>query len=205
MPGTVATARRPGGRPWATALITAAAVAMYLWPAGLGLLVFERDEVLRGEAWRLMTCHLVHFSPSHLMWNLAVLGPVGFWCERLRPAQTRWFYGAAAVMIALTLLTLQHGLERYGGLSGIATGLVVLLALIHGAASRAPSNRADRADRWIWRLLLAAVAVKIGIEASQPSPLFARFGEDNVRTVPLAHVAGAVTAVGTHAIAKLRL
>ncbi len=175
--------------PWATVIVAAGAVALYRWPAAAGLLVYDRERVLGGEWWRLLTSHWVHFSASHLIWNLAVLVPIGGWCESLEPKRTRWLYLIAPALIGLTLLAGDVRLARYAGLSGIATAAVVLLALTQ--ARRGP-------DRWVWMVVLGLVAAKIMVESIHAGPLFANFGDPAIRPLPLAHVAGAAVAGLVH-------
>ena len=84
------------------------------------------------------------------------------------------------------LLGAEPALERYAGLSGVATGVLVLLALVQWRRDRT-------APGWFWPSVLALVAVKIALEARGPAPLFARFDPD-VRVVPLAHLGGVACA-----------
>jgi rhomboid family GlyGly-CTERM serine protease len=175
--------------PWATGIVAAGAIALYRWPGAAGLLVYDRERVLGGEWWPLVTSHWVHFSASHLVWNIAVLVPVGAWCESLEPKRTRWLYLIAPPLIGLTLLAGDAGLARYAGLSGIATAAVVLLALTQ--VRRGP-------DRWIWIVVLGLVAAKVVAESIHAGPLFAAFADASIRPVPLAHLAGGAVAALVH-------
>lgn len=162
------------------------AVAVYASVLATDILGYDRARIFRGQPWRIATGNWVHFSLSHLLWNLAVLIPVGGWCEAVAPRRVRWFYLLAPVATGLVLLGFDGRLERYGGLSGIATGLVVLLALI---------KCRRREDRPIWVAVLALVAVKIGIEWCRDRAIFARFADGTIHPVPLAHLTGSITAV----------
>jgi len=173
--------------PWAT--LAAAGLALVIHASSrLGaLLVFERTRILQGEAWRLWTGNWVHFSPSHLWWNLAVLLPAGIWAERLAPERTRRFFLFAPFIIGGTLLLVDPALARYGGLSGLAAGLLVLLALeqiSHGAP-----------DRWFWWAVLALLGLKVAVELSADRTLLARFSDPALHPAPLAHVAGIFAAL----------
>lgn len=178
--------------PWATALVGVVALLVALVDRGGGAgLLFDRERILGGEAWRLWTAHLAHFGLSHLGWNLLVLLPFGGWAERIAPWRTRLFYALAPALIGGALLVLDPSLHRYAGLSGLATGVVVLLALAQ--FSGGPGR-----DRWIGWALLGTVGAKIAWEAATGQAPFAHLPAAEVRPVPLAHLAGALAAVAVH-------
>lgn len=183
-PGAVedgAAARR--GCPWATVAVALAALGVAAWPAAGAVLEYERVAVLRGELWRLWTGHVVHYGASHLAWNLAVFVPAGVWLERLAPVRLRWLLVVAPVAIGGALLAVDASLARYAGLSGVATGVVALLALTKLGTTGS--------DVFFWRAVLGLVALKIAVEGFGAQPLFAVFDLPGVRTVPLAHGVGA--------------
>lgn len=156
-------------------------------PASPGLLLYERTAMLQGEWWRLWTGHWVHFSGSHLVWNLVVLLVAGAWLERRHHGLLFVFTLISAPLISLTLLFGEPAMQTYGGLSGIATGVVVLLAFTG-------LGRHGRDCAWWWALLLL-VAAKLAFDATQTSTLFAGFGAQAVRSSVLAHAAGAAAAL----------
>ncbi|MDB6094210.1 MAG: Rhomboid family protein [Verrucomicrobia bacterium] len=176
--------------PWATLIVAAAAGAVFTDDPVAEKLVYLRTAIVRGEFWRLWTGNLVHFSASHLAWNLAVLLPAGIWAERIAPSRTRWFFALAPAIIGLALLILDPSLAYYGGLSGLAAGALTLLALTQLA--RKPT------DPWFWWAVLVLLALKIVVESSAGSTIFPRFNSSDVRTVPLAHAAGIVAALLIH-------
>jgi rhomboid family GlyGly-CTERM serine protease len=168
-----------------------------LWPSVGERLVLDRAALIeRGEIWRLWTGHWVHFSTSHLLWNLAVLFAAGAWLERVRPGLL-WRHAVfAAPLIGLTVLVCEPRLLAYGGLSGLATGVVVLLAL-HQLRTRG-------APRLLWGAVLALVAVKSAHDLASPDALFARYDLPTVRPSSTAHAAGAVAAVLHYSLARWR-
>jgi len=147
-------------------------------------LIYDRRLIFQGEVWRVWTGHVVHFGSSHLVWNLAVFLPAGVWLERLWPACTRWFYALCPLVISAALLVLDPSLVRYAGLSGAATGMLVLLAALQ-------LGRRDEEPAWFWISVLWLVAVKIGVELFTGAPVFVS-GFGDIRTVPLAHIFGVV-------------
>lgn len=168
--------------PWVTGVIALLAFASVAVPAIGAVLIYDRAAILEGQIWRLWTGHLVHFTPAHLLWNLALCGFVGGWLERLAPAGTRCFYALAPVFISGVLLLLEPSLLRYAGLSGLGAGLTVLLAVHQG---RLPTE-----SRVIWTAVLGLVVLKVAFEWWTDAPLIAA----DIRPVPLAHGAGIIGA-----------
>lgn len=166
-----------------------AAGCLILLPTASWQLVWDRSRILEGQWWRVITGQLVHFSPSHLLWNLAVLLPAGIWSERLEPVRARLLYLVGSLVIGFALLAFEPHLLRYGGLSGLAAAMLAFLALAQ--------LRTETADRWFWRLVLALLALKIVAEVILASPLLAHIPDPAVRSVPLAHLGGIVAALFT--------
>jgi rhomboid family GlyGly-CTERM serine protease len=168
-------------------LLPGPALAVRLAPAAAAALIYDRSAILRGGWWRLWTGHWVHFSSSHLAWNLAVAAGAGLWLERLQPGWLPRYLLAGAPLISVALLLAEPAMQAYGGLSALATGLVVLLAL-----AQLVRPGAERA-RW-WAVLLL-VAAKTAFDCGHPEALFARFDVPGIRASATAHAAGALTAL----------
>ena len=168
-------------------LFAVPAVLITLLPATHGALLYDRSAILRGEWWRLWTGHWVHFSASHLFWNLLVALAAGTWLESLQPGRLWRYLLVAAPMVSGMLLGWEPAMQTYGGLSGLATGGVVLLAL------EQISGR-DAGRHWWWGLLVL-IAAKIAFEIGAPAALFSRFADATLRPSAWAHAAGAATSV----------
>jgi len=121
--------------PRATLVLAAAMVLLQLaGPAVRMNLRYDRDAVLDGEAWRLVTAHLVHFDLAHLTWNLLGLALVAWLFARdfnLRG----WLLILAASTAAIDagFLVFMPELSWYVGFSGVlhgamAAGLLAWLA-----------------------------------------------------------------------------
>ncbi|HEY4302114.1 MAG TPA: rhombosortase [Candidatus Didemnitutus sp.] len=147
-------------------------------------LLYQRSNILHGAIWRAWTGHFVHFNLSHLFWNLCVFIPAGGWFELIHPRAARWFYLLSPVFISAVLLAAEPGLLAYGGLSGVATGILVCLACSQvGTQSSSPA--------WFWWGVLVIVAAKITVESVSGQAMLVT----GIRDVPLAHVAGAAVGV----------
>jgi rhomboid family GlyGly-CTERM serine protease len=99
----------------------------------LSALRYERAAVLDGEAWRLVTGHLVHADLRHLGWNLlGVLIVWGLFGRDYREREWLVILIASTAATSLGFLLFEPGLEWYVGFSGVlhgcmAAGLVAWL------------------------------------------------------------------------------
>lgn len=169
----------------------------WLLPAGLALLLFalhfagpqavavfryEHTPVLAGEAWRLVTAHLVHYDLAHLGWNLAGIALV--WLLFAREFTPR---GWIAIMLASTaaidlgFLLLEPQIEWYVGFSGVLHGCM--------AAGLVAWLRTERDA--LTALVAALFAAKLAWEhAYGPLPFTA--GSLSIPVVHQAHTYGAI-------------
>jgi rhomboid family GlyGly-CTERM serine protease len=168
--------------PRLTIAIAVAAIAIALSPALQDALVLDRAAVASGQLWRVATGSFVHFSRTHLAYDLMVVIVAGALLEwNRRPLAGLIALSASAIGISVMLL--EPGLVRYGGLSGVAYALVALLSL--DALRTSGLTRAAGAAT----LLLAAG--KLCWEWRTGSLLFVADTAATVQAVPLAHLAGA--------------
>jgi len=111
-----------------------------LWLAGPGVtawLRYERVAVLGGQAWRLVSGHLVHADAAHLAWNLAG-GALVWWLFAAEFSRRGWCLVmlASTAAIDLGFIFFMPQLEWYVGFSGVlhgcmAAGLVAWLRRAH--------------------------------------------------------------------------
>ena len=172
--------------PVVTALAVAAGIGTYVIPGLASHLVYDRAAILSGEVWRLLTGNWVHFSPSHLFYDLLALGIAGLIIER----RGYPYFGLLCVLSALgittALLAITPEVQSYGGLSGVATGAIIYLAL-HGLKEPGP---------W-WGICVAALVLTLGkvlLESMMGQLTFAAVHRIPFVPVPLSHVVGGVTA-----------
>jgi rhomboid family GlyGly-CTERM serine protease len=114
----------------AVAVFPVVLVAVLLAFHGLGagalpVLRYERNAVLAGEAWRLVTGHLVHADLVHLGWNLLGVLIVAFLFAR-DYSWRQWLVilGISTVTTDLGFLLFEPQLEWYVGFSGVLHGLM---------------------------------------------------------------------------------
>ena len=166
---------------------------------GSGVLRYQRDAILAGQWWRLLTGNLVHLGWPHLWLNLA--GLVLVWLLFHRTLSTAaWVIVTlvSSLAVGLGLLVFDPGLSWYVGLSGTLHGLFAA-GLV---ASLTVKQRAE------WLLVIAFIAKLTWEQLMGPTAGTAAIAGGNV--IVDAHLygalAGALTAslwrAGAGAIAK---
>lgn len=131
----------PGALPIAAwgvpAILVLAALGLLLADdSGRAALRFERTGIAAGEAWRLLTGHLVHLGLSHTLLNLAGLVLVWFLVGRAFDwKQWLWVMFGSVAAIDLGLWFGAPALEWYVGLSGLLHGMLAG-GIVAGLAAR---------------------------------------------------------------------
>jgi rhomboid family GlyGly-CTERM serine protease len=128
LPPTTLTHSQPARRQAAWLLGLLIGLLVLLWAGGdatRDALAYDYRGVLRGEYWRLLTGHFVHFSTSHLALNLAGLVLIAVLFPR-HYTVSQWLVIALASALAIDvgLVWLEPQIEWYVGLSGVLHGLL---------------------------------------------------------------------------------
>jgi len=150
-------------------------------------LLFDRTAILGGQFWRLWTGHWIHFSPSHLLWNVVALSFTGAWLEARQPGLLLRYTAVAAPAISVGLLVLEPHLITYGGLSGLGTGMVALLGIT--------LCRSRGFDRTIGVSTLVLLTAKLLHDLIPGTALLSRFDLPAVQASTTAHLLGTLLAV----------
>jgi rhomboid family GlyGly-CTERM serine protease len=120
-------------RSWVGPVLTAA-LCLALWLAGDATRDwgrYDRSGLEAGQAWRLLTGHLVHLGWGHLWPNLLALLLIGGLVEEfLKPLEWLAVVIVAALGIDAGLYILDPGVPWYVGLSGVLHGVVACGALM---------------------------------------------------------------------------
>lgn len=114
-----------GFRAWLAPLAIglAAAVAELAGDRGRLALRYARDGLEGGQLWRLVTGHIVHLGPSHMLMNIAALGVLAWLFVPL--LRTRdWLVAGLAAALAIDAGLYRFGpeVQWYVGLSGVLHG-----------------------------------------------------------------------------------
>lgn len=173
-----------------TPAVMAVSLLAFLLPGVSAVLVYDRQAVFGGEAWRLLTSHAVHFSFSHLGYNLLVFGIAGWLVERRSRANLILLYMLSSVLIGVYLLAFLPAMGFYGGLSGIAVASVIYASL-EGIRLRGRLG-------WLYAGILILTALKLAFELRAGTAIFVSFGDVRIGHVPGAHVLGALAAAGLY-------
>jgi rhomboid family GlyGly-CTERM serine protease len=97
---------------------------------GASALAWDRSAILHGQAWRLWTGHLVHFSISHAGADVLALFATGLLAEPwLGARRFALILLGGAALVSLGLLAFAPALTEYRG----ASGLAMLTAVLGGA------------------------------------------------------------------------
>jgi len=186
--------------PWMTVALAAVCAAASLMDGTA--LQYERS----GEAWRLLTGQMIHWTPRMALFDLGMLLGLGAWLEirgDRRLAAISLALGAVFTAVAIHL----SALSLYRGSSGVASTLFVLVAF-----RIADSPESDPPKPWTRALAVAAVALflaKAAFESLAGQTLFAGDLPEGVRVVPLVHLLGGLAGAisrpcGRGATARLR-
>jgi rhomboid family GlyGly-CTERM serine protease len=178
--------------PWLTLAVIGLAVVASAIPALSRWFVFDREAIICGQWWRLMTGNWVHFSVDHLLADAVAVGVAGGLIERQGGGmRSFWLYVAAAATVGLAVFFLAPEVTQYGGLSGVACGAFGCLALNEIKGSKVP--------RWLPVLVLTLLIAKVGWEYATGRALFVSM-HDGMTVLPLAHAAGLLSGVGYWAV-----
>jgi len=143
--------------------------------------VYNRQAVLQGEIWRIFSAPLAHFSVSQLFWDLLVFSAFGCVLENLNK---RIFLGVlvlTAAFCGLFYLIFLPDLAYYGGISGIATGVVAYLCLRQLTCSK---------NTGLWHVAFAFLIIKISVEVMVDKPVFVLSQNPGFILLPSAHLIG---------------
>ena len=187
---------RSGRRaPFASLLLTVAAVVIHFFFSLRVQLLYDRTALGHHELWRLLTCHWVHLSWDHLLWSAMTFLGLGFLCEWM---DRKRFYATVAVSALLIPAAIWWGmpdLKAYGGLSGLDCALYALLMV-----RLIRREIRSRSCFWVamFALLLVGLIAKITYESITGLTIFVSNHQSGMVPVPLAHLVGGVvgTAVG---------
>lgn len=185
--------RTAGRLPGASLLLALPALLFYL-PDWAARLQFDRGAAAHGEVWRLVTCHWTHWSPDHLLWDLAAFVLLAAICESWGPQGRKALLAAvaaSALAIPVVLWIAVPAMERYRGLSGIDSALFVLAAVLVFRGEIEPIGRIGRIGRMAAVLAIAGFLGKAAWESATGTTLFTDSAGSFV-PAPLAHLVGGV-------------
>ena len=140
-----------------TLVVLGGAIVSFIFPEVSSWLVYDRAAILNGQIWRILTSHLVHFDKAPLVYDLIAFGVTGWILESKGRGLFCLSCALMALSIGIFLVGVETSMAYYGGLSGLAIGLLTYLAL-DGLGDLKPW-------RVLCRLVVFFVPLKIVLEA----------------------------------------
>ncbi|TQV84499.1 rhombosortase [Aliikangiella coralliicola] len=160
-----------------------ALLVQLLEPDSVALFRYQRDSVLQGEWWRILTANFTHSSWNHLLLNLAGLLLIDYFYQPVITQIHRACLLLFCMLFNVVLLHVILKLEWYVGLSGALHGYLVGGALL-----------SFKRDKLINALILIVVTGKLFAELNWDiNQVTAEFIKSNV--VEEAHLYGAISAI----------
>ncbi|MDY0168688.1 MAG: rhombosortase [Thermoguttaceae bacterium] len=178
-----------GGALGAASGVVLAAVLIHLSPVAGELLQYERAAIANGQIWRIVTCHLTHWSPDHLFWDVAVFACLAAVCLAESRRATWICLAVSAAAIPAAVWVLMPDMPTYRGLSGLDSALFALLTAMLIRRGAAGGNWRPAA---VAGGLAAAFVGKTLFELLTGSTMFVDSGTALMVPVPLAHIIGAM-------------
>ncbi len=179
--------------PFATLLLSALTVALWLLPTATTALQYDRTAIQAGQYWRLLTCHLTHFSKDHLLWDTAAFTILAALCEQRSRAKLLLCLTTSALTISAAIWLILPTMQTYRGLSGIDSALFTFLALKLLHQKTHPANQ-----HWLAPAITATLVLfltKIAYELFSNQTLFVNSSAARMVPVPLAHLVGALAGI----------
>jgi rhomboid family GlyGly-CTERM serine protease len=180
-----------------TLLIAIGAVAVATIPGASSELVYDRTAILSGEVWRMFTGYWVHFSTTHLLYDLTVMIVAGCIIEVEGLPHFGWLCLLTPWIVSASLLVFEPQLKFYGGLSVLATTALVYLALC--------GLHETTLWRWISLAILLVVVAKTIFEISTGHMVFLKVENVDIVVSATGHFAGIIVGVIFYGWAKIFL
>lgn len=188
------------GRAWllvAMALAIGSLVAWIQAPSVQAAMEW-RPELAGPEPWRAISAAWLHWSPQHLIANLAgcaVIGLLGIAARLTARDAVAWLLAWPLTQFGLLI---EPSLERFGGASGVLHAGVAVAA-IGMMRMRASHGR----ERVIGLLIGIGLIVKVAAERPLSLPALRHWDGWNIAIAPLAHLTGLIAGVITALLCAL--
>ena len=173
------------------------ALAPFAFPGLVQLMEFEFAGLAMQNALRVIGCNWLHWSWSHLFWDVMMFYVLASLCEKHHRGAFICVMLLSASIIPLSALLCCPDLGSYRGLSGIDTALFAMLGSLSLQDCLA---KRDTQGVIVYSLLLLAMVLKISYELTWQHTLFAN--DSNFTPLAIAHLVGAMMGIG---VAQQRL
>ena len=147
--------------PFLTFGITMALIGLHCLVPDKTQLYFSATEIINGQAWRLISGHLIHADLQHLLWNCLGFVLLGTLLEYRSRLALMVSLGAGVVFVNALLLTPFSHLDYYCGLSGVLNTLLLVALWFEWRQTRS----------WLIILIACGSIGKVVVEVSQGSSI----------------------------------
>ena len=137
--------------------ITMVLIGLHLLVTDKTQLYFSAAEIYKGQAWRLISGHLMHVDLQHLLWNCLGLVVLGTLLEYRSRRALITSLGAGIIFVYTLLLTPFSQLDYYCGLSGVLNTLLLVALWVEWKLTRS----------WLITVLAFGSIAKVLFETSQ--------------------------------------
>jgi rhomboid family GlyGly-CTERM serine protease len=168
--------------PWGFLLVALASTVSILAPTWRDELLYDRNAIEAGEAWRLWSGNFVHFGWTHFVADTGLWLIIGWFVERAHPLVTRASLPLCALAVTGTVYFFDPEMIRYAGLSGMNVGYLVFLSLVGWQKSW---------KDWFWPAILGIHVLELILESTWGHGAI-RFDTPGVRVATIAHIGGIV-------------
>ena len=111
-------------------LLVVGSLLIYLLPTVASHLIYDREQILAGQWWRVFTGAGVHFSWSHLIYNVVILLVAGWLLERESRIRLVLLVLVTSVLSGLYFFYFLPEMKKYAGLSAIVSAVAVFVCLM---------------------------------------------------------------------------
>jgi rhomboid family GlyGly-CTERM serine protease len=173
-----------------TLLISCFVLILHLTPFVAPIFELDSREPNQLFSYRIITCHTLHWSWNHLVWDLLMFTLLGAICEATDRFKYLIYLALSTILIPHVVLACHPELATYRGLSGIDSGLFAMLALDRIMECR---RSGDRVGLLVFAGCFLCLTIKIACETWYGGNLFV--SDSTFVPVPISHVTGAVSGV----------
>ncbi len=168
------------------------------------LLVYDREAIIHGEYWRLLSGHLVHSDGEHALWNILALLLIGTLLEQQGLHRIIKATGTGLITVNIWLIWGIPELTYYCGLSGILHTLLAVLLIelwrdlisVNRPECRFPVDKNRKHTAIAIMLTGIGILSKILVEIQLGQALFTDTAWPSLPNVHLAGVIGSVLYIG---------
>ncbi len=174
--------------PFITLVFGLIALAVSISPQMTSWFQFDREALQQGEVWRTVTGHLTHWSAAHFFWDILVFLVLAGTIEWFSRRRLLACFATGSLVISLLVFALLPEMIYYRGLSGIDSGLFMLLLILLYRRNATGKSLVHKSPYLLLGLFFIGKSV---FELKTAQTLFVP-SADLFIPVPMAHLGGAL-------------